>query len=433
MDNKTLSLSALVSSVKKTINDTFDFPVWVLAEIGEMSVNYSGHCYLELIEKEESSEQILAKSRATIWANVFRIIDSYFETATRIKLEAGLKILVKVRVEFHEFYGFSLNIQDIDPSYTVGELALKRALIIERLNKEGVFEMNKELSLPLVLQRIAVISSSTAAGYGDFKKQLKDNFGQFSFHTELFTAIMQGNSASVSIIEAFHRIYENIEHFDAVVLIRGGGSKIDLSCFDDYDLAYFITQFPLPVITGIGHDRDECIADLVANVSMKTPTAVADFLIQQANNFYLHIQEVYKKLKDYVNSCFFEQKQQQDHLGKQIFYNLFHHFKIQLHSLEYLEKNLKESTSKYAKAKSEILEIRDKDMAKLLKNKLKYQTDRLDYLESLLEFIDPKNILQRGFSLVSFEGNIIIDAKQLKAGNIITIKPAKGEITSKVL
>lgn len=433
MENKSLSLSALVSNIKKTIDTAFELPIWVLAEISEMSVNYSGHCYLELVEKEENSEQILAKSRATIWANVFRIIASYFETATRIKLTAGLKILVKVKVEFHQFYGFSLNILDIDPSYTVGELALKRALIIEKLNNEGVFQMNKTLSLPLVLQRIAVISSSTAAGYGDFKKQLEENPEQFCFRVELFTATMQGNSASSSIIEAFHLIYERIEYFDAVVLIRGGGSKIDLSCFDDYDLAYFITQFPLPIITGIGHERDESIADLVANVSMKTPTAVADFLIQKSSTFYLRMQEAYEKLKNYLDTYFIEQKQKQENLGKEVFYIVFNQFKMQLYDLDYLEKKLKENIRKSVKTKAEFLENTEKDIGKLVKNKLKYQIEKLDYLESTLALIEPKNILQRGFSLVSFEGKTISNAEQLKSGNIITTKFAEGEITSKVL
>jgi exodeoxyribonuclease VII large subunit len=228
-----------------------------VAEISELNMNRSGHCYLELIEKDSLSDKIIAKSRATIWAFTFRTLKAYFETTTGETLRGGLKVLLKASIEFHEVFGFSLNIQDIDPQYTLGDLARKKAQIIQQLTSEGVLDMNKGLPFPLVPQRIAVISSETAAGYGDFLNQLETNSFGYCFFTELFPAIMQGDKASESIILALEHVYSHIDEFDLVAIMRGGGSKSDLNCFDDYELAYFITQFPLPILTGIGHERDD--------------------------------------------------------------------------------------------------------------------------------------------------------------------------------
>jgi exodeoxyribonuclease VII large subunit len=277
--NERLKLSELNGLVKKAISSNFAAPIWVIAEISELKSNRSGHCYLALIEKDENGDTVLAQARATIWSYTYRMLKPYFETTTGQQLVEGLKVLVSVSVEFHELYGYSLNIRDIDPTYTLGDMARRRLEIIARLKSDGVAEMNKELELPQVLQKIAVISSQTAAGYQDFVDQLVNNQQGYKFHVKLFPAIMQGNQAESSIIGALEQIYLYEGFFDAVVIIRGGGSQADLSCFDNYNLAYFITQFPLPVITGIGHEKDDSIVDLVAHTRLKTPTAVADFLI----------------------------------------------------------------------------------------------------------------------------------------------------------
>ena len=279
MENNPLSLYELLGGVKMSLKSSLPPAYWVTAEISEMKVNYSGHCYLELIEKDSSGESIKAKARATIWASVYRMIQPYFETATRSKLAAGMKVMVKVSVEFHELYGFSLNITDIEPSYTVGEMALKKQEIINRLIAEGVFEMNKSQYLGDLPRRIAVVSSKTAAGFGDFMDQLARNDFGYKFYVKLFPAVMQGAEAEQSIIAALDAVFEQEAHFDLVVIIRGGGSQSDLNCFNSYWLAYHICQFPLPVLTGIGHEQDETIADLVAHTRLKTPTAVAEFLI----------------------------------------------------------------------------------------------------------------------------------------------------------
>lgn len=279
MENQALSLYQLLGQVKSSLKNSLPMSYWIVAEISEMKVNFNGHCYLELIEKEPAGESIKAKARATIWASVYRMIQPYFETTTRTRLAAGMKVMVKVNVEFHELYGFSLNIADIEPSFTIGEMARLKLEIINRLVTEGVYDMNRALPMPELPGRIAVVSSMTAAGWGDFMDQLTNNPFGYKFNVKLFPAVMQGEEAEPSIISALDEIYMHEGFFDLVVIIRGGGSQSELNCFNSYWLAYHICQFPLPVFTGIGHEQDETIADLVAHTRLKTPTAVAEHLI----------------------------------------------------------------------------------------------------------------------------------------------------------
>ncbi|MCF6358931.1 MAG: exodeoxyribonuclease VII large subunit, partial [Draconibacterium sp.] len=305
MDQK-LTLLQLNESIKDTLSDVFPTTVWVVAEVSEMKENRTGHCYLELIEKEGNS--IIARSRATIWSYTFRMLKPYFETSTGQQFSEGIKILVQVTVEYHPVYGLSLNIKDIDPIYTVGDMALQRKEIINRLQTEGIFDMNKELELPLVPQKIAIISSATAAGFQDFMNQLNTNEFEFKFYTKLFEATMQGAETVPSIINALERIFEYEHFFDAVVIIRGGGATADLSSFDDYDLAFNITQFPLPVITGIGHEKDDTIIDLVAHTRMKTPTAVAEFLITGVARFYERLLDMETEIIQFVRNTIDEEQ-----------------------------------------------------------------------------------------------------------------------------
>ena len=256
------TLSELNTAIKATLELAFPEMVWVVAEISEIRHNSKGHCYLELVEREE--EETLAQIRANIWAYTFRNLASKFEKATGESLKQGMKVLLQVTVTFHEVYGLSLNVKDIDPTYSLGELAKKKREVIARLTKEGLINLNKQIHLSLVPQRIAVISSETAAGYGDFINHLDDNpYGYKIFYT-LYQSLMQGQEAEASIIAALKQIREHIKLHDAVVIIRGGGSQIDLSCFDTYSLAVEVAKFPLPVITGIGHERDDTVVDLVA-------------------------------------------------------------------------------------------------------------------------------------------------------------------------
>lgn len=274
-----LTLLDLQEKIKRGIEGAVPGTVWVTAEIGELNNHYSGHCYLDLIDYKEGGRGVAAKARGVIWSNVWRMLKPYFETTSGVRLEKGLHVLLKAQVSFSPVYGLSLNILDIDPSFTVGELELRRQKTIERLKGDGCMEMNPSLQLPALPRRIAVVSAETAAGYRDFMKQLHQNENGFRFCTELFAAQMQGDDAPQSIISALERIAERSDEFDVAIIIRGGGAAMDLVCFDDYNLALNIAQFPLPVITGIGHDHDFHIADMVAHTWLKTPTAVADFFV----------------------------------------------------------------------------------------------------------------------------------------------------------
>lgn len=274
-----LTLLDLQEKIKRGIEGAVPGAVWVTAEIGELNNHYSGHCYLDLIDYKEGGRGVAAKARGVIWSNVWRMLKPYFETTSGVRLEKGLHVLLKAQVSFSPVYGLSLNILDIDPSFTVGELELRRQKTIERLKGDGCMEMNPSLQLPALPRRIAVVSAETAAGYRDFMKQLHQNENGFRFCTELFAAQMQGDDAPQSIISALERIAERSDEFDVAIIIRGGGAAMDMVCFDDYNLALNIAQFPLPVITGIGHDHDFHIADMVAHTWLKTPTAVADFFV----------------------------------------------------------------------------------------------------------------------------------------------------------
>ncbi len=275
-----MTLLDLQERIKRGIESAVPPVVWVTAEIGELNSHYSGHCYLDLIDYKQGSRGVVAKARGVIWASTFRALKPYFETTAGVALAKGLNVLVKVQVNFSPVYGLALNILDIDPSYTVGELELRRQQTIARLKEEGCMDMNSQLQLPALPRRIAVVSSHTAAGYRDFMKQLQGNEGGFRFLVELFPAQMQGDDAPATIVEALEKIAQREDEFDAVAIIRGGGAAMDLVCFDDYTLAVNIAQFPLPVITGIGHDHDYHVADMVAHTWLKTPTAVADFFIE---------------------------------------------------------------------------------------------------------------------------------------------------------
>ena len=284
-------LSDLQSEIREAIRSNFSRPRWVVAEISDLNENFSGHCYLDLVEKDEHSDNLLAKARATIWASAYRMLKPFFETTTGYELTAGIKIMVSATVEYHPVYGLSLNVKDIDPSYTLGDVERRRKEIISRLEKEGVLDMNRDTDLPLVPQKIAIISSKTAAGYEDFLEQLLNNGYGYKFYTKLFPAVMQGEKTESSIIQALEEIFEHESFFDLVVIIRGGGSKSDLASFDSYELAFHVSQFPLPVITGIGHEQDDTIVDLIAHTRLKTPTAVAEFLIDRLASFEATLDE----------------------------------------------------------------------------------------------------------------------------------------------
>ncbi len=403
-----LTLYQLNKLVKQTLDSNLAPSYWVVAEISELRTNYKGHCYLELVEKED--EQVIAKTRATIWAYTYRNLSTWFEGMTGKALQPGLKILCNVAIQYHELYGFSINIKDIDANFTLGERARKRKEIIDKLIADGIYEMNKMQSLPTVPQTIAVVSSPTAAGYGDFINQLEANEKGFKFNVTLFKATVQGEKAAESIIQALHRIHEKIENFDLVCLIRGGGSQIDLDCFDNYELSTHLAQFPLPILTGIGHERDETICDLVAHTKLKTPTAVAEFLINGMRSI--------------------------DELLDRYFSQIYHSTQAQLSAHQ------KELDSKTQQIKSLSREMVRQHTLRIgyLKDRLKTHTKLqlksnrmiIEGLENHLKLVNPLTILERGYTLTLHGGKRLSKTSNITQGDTIVTVTAKQQLKSKV-
>lgn len=454
MEKQKINLSELNNLIKGVIQDNFIKDYWIVAEIGEIKFNRNGHAYLELIEKAENSDKIIAKAGATIWSYTLRMLKPYFETSTGRELVAGIKILVAVSVEYHEIYGFSLNIKDIDPAYTLGDIELRRIEIIRRLTDEGVMEMNKELELPLVAQKIAIISSDTAAGYQDFMHQLAGNQNYYKFYCKLFPAIMQGEQTESSIISALEAIYEFESFFDIVVIIRGGGSRSDLMSFDNYNLAYYITQFPLPVISGIGHEKDISIVDMVSHTSLKTPTAVAGFLINRMQNFEQMLDDQYSIIEDYCTEYFTNEYDRIDSFsnilipivqkrlhresnridlnGQKINLLARANIKNRYQQFDYWQTELKNLGKSVIKWKAfDLIQYQDK-LKSQTNHILEREKRKLEYLESSVQHFNPENVLMKGYSITCLNGKTINNTDQLEEGQLLETILYKGKFTSKI-
>ena len=453
-DKHTMKLSDLQEEIREVIQSSFDVPRWISCEIMDITQNYSGHCYLDLIEKDEKSDKVLARARATIWSSSYRMLKPYFETSTGYELASGIKILVLARVEFHPVYGLSLNIQDIDPTYTLGDVERKKREIIQRLEKEGVLDMNKEIPLAIVPQKIAVVSSMTAAGYEDFMDQLQGNPYGYQFYTRLFPAVMQGENAEQSIIGSLEKIFELEFHFDAVVIIRGGGSKSDLACFDSYDLAYHVSQFPLPVITGIGHEQDDTITDLVAHTRLKTPTAVAGFFIDKLAAFegeleecqdalinatvsILNVQKLRLQLyqQKYVSGSVAMVHTWQEHLLK-LTGNARFQVQQQLRSNDKLITRFTEklrTTAKQIPHRKTIESVHIMQrFRQLIHNKMEGEGKRLEDYHRLVAYAEPGQILKMGFSISRKDGKALKDVKNTGPGTIVETELYRGKFKSKI-
>ena len=398
--------------VRESIELSMPDEYWVEAELSECRES-RGHCYMELIQKDELSATPIAKASAKCWANKWLTIRPYFERTTGQQLHAGMKVLLKVYPQFHEAYGFSWIVSDIDPTYTLGDMARKRQEIIQKLKAEGVFDLQKELQLPMFCQRIAVISSQTAAGYGDFCNQLADNPYGFQFQTQLFPAIMQGEGVEQSIICALENIYDSQfsnlnSKFDAVVIIRGGGATSDMSGFDTLALAENVANFPIPIITGIGHDRDESILDMVSHTRVKTPTAAAAFLIS-------HLKEVLDVIDNSQDLITRYAQQKLSTLNSQ------------LSTLSESIPRLFSLVKTRQEAKIESLWIK---IPMLLERKLTGDTHRLQLIEERLKALDPTLLLARGYSITMHNGRAVRDASQLPPGIEIETRLARGTVHS---
>lgn len=454
MQSEPISLYELNRQIKSIIKDATEPAYWVFAEISELKTNVSGHCYLELVEKDEKTEYLKAKSRATIWSSTFRMISSYFESSAGMPLSQGMKVLVKVTVDFHELYGLSLNIIDIEPSYTVGELARKKQEIINRLMEEGVFDMNRELDFPRLPKRIAIISSHTAAGFGDFADQLMNNEYDFQFQVKLFPAFMQGDDAENSIIHALEIIHTYEDVFDVVVIIRGGGSQADLSCFNHYRLALHVAQFPLPVLTGIGHEQDETIVDLVAHTQLKTPTAVAEYLISCFLNEYEQLNELTSKLVRQTNERVETENVRISNMGYQCSMAVRQVVSGQNAKLQQVELSMRYGVQEAIAARYLIMnqftkDIRNAVRGRFLKNIHRLETIRdmlvgasrsgtarmqnhLNILENRNQYLSPVEILKRGYSITRQNGKIVKDGELLHEGDLLETLFHKGKRRSRV-
>ncbi|RHE88951.1 exodeoxyribonuclease VII large subunit [Bacteroides intestinalis] len=403
-----LSLYDLNALVRRSLEQCLPDEYWVQAELSDVRTNSTGHCYLEFIQKDSRSNNLIAKARGTIWANVYRLLKPYFEESTGQAFVSGIKVLVQVTVSFHELYGYSLTVQDIDPTYTLGDMARRRREILKQLEEEGVLTLNKELEMPVLPQRIAVVSSPTAAGYGDFCHQLKNNSRGFFFHTELFPALMQGDRVEESVLSALDAILNRQEDFDAVVIIRGGGATSDLSGFDTYLLAAACAQFPLPIITGIGHERDDTVLDSVAHTRVKTPTAAAEYLINCMDLVADELEVLISQLHESVRSRLTEE-----------------HRKL----ISYRNRIPSAVVRRVSDAKLALLTTR-KDISLAVQTSLSRQRHRLELLQQRLADASPEKMLARGYSITLKDGKVVKNAAMLNEEDEIITRFYRGEVAS---
>ncbi|EGV28949.1 exodeoxyribonuclease VII, large subunit [Segatella oulorum F0390] len=426
---KTVTLFELNNLVREVISSTLSEEYWVEAELSEVH-EVRGHCYMELIQKELFSNTPVAKASAKCWKNKWTLLREKFEKVTREGLKPGMKVLLKVYADFHEAYGFAWIVTDINPEFTMGDMARKRQEIIDTLKREGVFELQKELVLPLFAQRIAVISSENAAGYGDFCHQLADNPQQLKFYTRLFPAVMQGEGVEESVIGALNSINENIEKFDAMVIIRGGGATSDLSGFDTLRLAENVANFPIPIITGIGHDRDESIVDMVAHTKVKTPTAAAALLIDHLNHVLERLLDAQAELIAAVRHRSELEQARLVRMSEKI-PMLFSLVKTrQEQRIERHLTNITASLNDKLSREHHRLSLIENQLSPTLLQQMTKENYRLQLLQQRLEALNPQRLLQRGYSITLCKGKVVKDSRQLKAGDEIETKLANGKITS---
>lgn len=427
---KALTLLDLNLILKNRLHEMFPDTYWIQAEVSECKEHYSGHCYLELIQKKKDKDIICARARATIWASTWAELGPFFERQTGSRLRAGHQVLVEVSVEFHELYGMNLIIRNIDPSYTIGDQAIRRQEILKKLESDGVIDQNKELEWPVLPAKIAVISSPAAAGLQDFMHQLSENDYGFVFYTALFPAVMQGDTAAASIIEALDKIIESEVEFDVVVIIRGGGAVADLSCFDEYDLCYYCTQFPLPILTGLGHERDFSVLDRVAHTSVKTPTAAAEhftgIFLQQAFRLDTDIDALYKITGKVIEA------------GKLKLHTLPGRLMALVQQRIRNEMILSERHQSFLQRFTGQVLLRERQRAELLTVNLTLKTGsvlkqkkyQLGLCEKSISAFSPERMLERGFSLTMHEGKILRSVIGLTKGARLETRLSDGKIES---
>ena len=455
---QTYSLYQLNQAIKESLKLVIPNTIWVCAEIHSISTNYSGHCYIDLVEKSDFNDQIIAKQRATIWASTYRVLAQKFQQATNSSLQVGMKILVEVSVEFHELYGLSLNVKEIDPTYTLGELQRRRLEIIQRLKNRGLIDKNKRLPLSRLVKNIAVISSPTAAGYSDFIHQLQNNPYGFQYNVTLFPAIMQGTQTEESILSALDKILNSqfstlnscgkqeqqsslqlpskakilseAKNFQLVVIIRGGGATSDLQVFDSERLAERCANFPLPIVTGIGHLRDETILDLVAYLNLKTPTAVAEYIITRTLELDMELLSLGERLQKSVILRLEQEKNLLTSLSSYIPQHALRLLASSDNKLTSLQHRIELKTADFIAKNRTLLDRREEQIKVLAPNLLKAKQSQLDILQTKLQLLDPQQLFKKGYSFTTHNGKLVTSTAQLASGDIITTTLADGTVDS---
>lgn len=403
-----ITLFELNALVRRTLEQGMADTYWIQAELSDVRTNGSGHCYLEFVQKDERGNNWVARARGTIWSNVYRLLKPYFEEVTGQLFTSGIKVLVQVSVSFHELYGYTLNVLDVEPAYTLGDMARRRREILQQLEEEGVLTLNKELEMPRLPRRIAVISSATAAGYGDFCDQLDRNMHGYSFHTELFPALMQGSRVEESVLAALDKINRRADEFDVVVIIRGGGATSDLSCFDTYLLAAACAQFPLPIITGIGHERDDTVLDSVAHTRVKTPTAAAEYLITRMDEAAGELENLSARLYAAVQARLQLERARLDTLRHRIPAASYRSLAEAKMAMRLLHDRLRQATTSL----------------------LVRRYHQLELLRQRVADASPEKQLARGYSITLKEGRIVKNTSLLLPGDEIVTCLKEGTLTS---
>lgn len=426
-----LTLYELNNLVSEVISSVMPDEYWVEAEISELRV-VRGNCYMELVQKAEDTRTPVARASAKCWRTYWILVQSSFERVTGRQLCPGMKVMMRVHADFHEAYGFSWIVTDINPEYTLGDIARRRREIIARLKEEGVFDLQKELIIPLFAQRVAVISSDNAAGYDDFCNQLHNNEKGLAFSVKLYPAVMQGESTETSVIDALDRIYKDEDKFDVVVIIRGGGATSDLSGFDTLKLAENVANFPLPIIVGIGHNRDESVLDLVANMSVKTPTAAAAFLIDRLAAVAARVDAAATSLSKYVTNRIEQEKSRIKYLST-VLPSLYAAVKSRENMrISRMSDSLYVAVRQIVASEKARLDLMPQRLSGAWRQAVTGESHRLQMLEQRVAASDPKRMLARGYTLTLHDGRAVTDLSSLKKGDMLTTLFAGGEVMSEV-
>ena len=426
-----LTLYELNNLVSEVISSVMPDEYWVEAEISELRV-VRGNCYMELVQKAEDTRTPVARASAKCWRTYWILVQSSFERVTGRQLCPGMKVMMRVHADFHEAYGFSWIVTDINAEYTLGDIARRRREIIARLKEEGVFDLQKELIIPLFAQRVAVISSDNAAGYDDFCNQLQNNEKGLAFSVKLYPAVMQGESTEDSVIEALDRIYKDEDKFDVVVIIRGGGATSDLSGFDTLSLAENVANFPLPIIVGIGHNRDESVLDLVANMSVKTPTAAAAFLIDRLAAVAARVDAAATSLSKYVTNRIEQEKSRIKYLST-VLPSLYAAVKSRENMrISRMSDSLYVTVRQIVASEKARLDLMPQRLSGAWRQAVTGESHRLQMLEQRVAASDPKRMLARGYTLTLHDGRAVTDLSSLKKGDMLTTLFAGGEVVSEV-